>query len=131
MSYEVGPSEKPATERLERVQLPTWGCVMQIERSSSVRPSRRQRALQFGILLMLASLAGFQFANGVEAGQNKGRKPGAKPNAGWVCNAYGLSRTWRTFTGSPRPTKAAAMVSALKDCQSSHFACRPTGCWPR
>lgn len=104
---------------------------MQIKHYLSARPPRRQRAFQLGIFLMLASVSHFQFANGVEARPNKEQRPSARPNAGWVCNAYGLNRAWQTVTGSIKPTKAAALASALKECQSSHFACRPSGCWPR
>jgi hypothetical protein len=102
---------------------------MQIERSSLGR--RPRRPFQVPIFLMLASLAHFQFANGVEARADKQPRPGAKPIAGWVCNAYGLNKTWRTLSGSVELTKTAALASALRVCQRSHFACRTSGCWPR
>jgi hypothetical protein len=49
---------------------------------------------------------------------------------GWVCNAYGRTRAWQTFTGSIKSSRELAERSALEDCRKKAFACRLSGCWP-
>ena len=106
---------------------------MLLNRLLSARPSRKlhHRVFKFGSVLLLATLAHSQLAAPVDAHPKNERRKVAKPTNGWVCNAYGVAGGWQTITGSPKPTKAAALSSAMKDCQSSLFACRTTGCWPR
>ena len=84
-----------------------------------------------GLVLLLLTLAYTQVVPSVEAREIKERKTASKSVSRWVCNAYGSAGGWHTVTGSPRPTKAGALASVLKDCRSSLFACRTTGCWPR
>lgn len=97
--------------------------------SVSLPRSRRYRISHYSMLLV--ALVQTQIVPSVEAGGSKERHTAAKTVSGWVCNAYGLAGGWQTVTGSPSPTKLAALASVMKDCQRSLFACRTTGCWPR
>lgn len=97
---------------------------------SSVPPASA-RPLGYVVLLSIAAFLHSQLAISGEVARNKLRLVATKSAGGWVCNAYGLSGAWHTFTGPPKQTKAAAAASVLKECQSSHFACQNSGCWPR
>lgn len=99
--------------------------------SVSLPRLRQYRTSRYGLIVLLVTLTHIQVVPSVEARVRKEHHTAAKPISGWVCNAYGLAGGWQTVTGSPKPTKAAALASVMKDCQSSHFACRTTGCWPR
>lgn len=103
----------------------------QYRTSVSLPRSQRSRISCFGLVLLLLTLAYTQVVPSVEAREIKERKTASKSVSRWVCNAYGSAGGWHTVTGSPRPTKAGALASVLKDCRSSLFACRTTGCWPR
>jgi hypothetical protein len=96
----------------------------------SMRP-KIVRILGKAALLSIVTFLHSQLAISGEFPRSKAGPVLMKSPGGWVCNAYGLSGAWRTVTGSPKPTRAAAAASVLKECQSSHFACRNSGCWLR
>ncbi len=89
------------------------------------------RVCRCSALVLLVWLVHTQLATPSEAHQARERGTAVKPVGRWVCNAYGLTGGWQTVTGSPRPTKVAALASVMKDCQRSLFACRTSGCWPQ
>lgn len=94
-------------------------------------PPKIVRTLGSVVLLTIVTFLHSQLAISGEFARSKPRPMPTKSPGGWVCNAYGLSGAWHTVTGSPKPTKAAAAASVLKECQRTHSACRNTGCWPR
>ena len=60
--------------------------------------------------------------------------PGGRPDAtkityGWVCNAYELSGSWATITGTRKATMEAAKQYVLSECRKDYSACRLSGCW--
>jgi hypothetical protein len=48
---------------------------------------------------------------------------------GWVCNAYGYERQWKTVAGIHKNARKEAKKSALLECSKLLTTCRLSGCW--
>ena len=95
--------------------------------TSFLRTAVHSRVCSYSGHLVAAFLV--LFSSTAVAHQGK-KHSDASVTRGWVCNAYGLSRKWSTYKGSPKATKEAAQRDVMTDCRKDAAACQPSGCWP-
>ena len=56
-------------------------------------------------------------------------KPTARSQGGWVCDAYGYDREWKTISGARKSAKNDAEKRAMFECSKNLTGCRLSGCW--